>query len=81
MEVEGAVFVAGRHTRGSGFLADCEKYNEATLLGWSVLRVTDRHIKSGLALDWLQRFFEGETRNEATAGRRSAEAGPRTGAD
>jgi len=38
VEQEGGVWSFGRHTRGSGFLKDCEKYNAATLLGWRVLR-------------------------------------------
>ena len=38
-EVEGGVWVRGRHTRASGFVGDCEKYNAATMLGWRVLRI------------------------------------------
>lgn len=60
VEVEGGVYQRGRHTRGGGFVADCEKYNEATLLGWRVLRVTGDHIKSGAALAWIERALKGE---------------------
>ncbi len=38
IEIEGGVWTRGRHTRGAGYLADLEKYNEATAMGWSVLR-------------------------------------------
>jgi len=40
VEAEGACWVQGRHTRGSGFIKDCEKYNAAALLGWRILRYT-----------------------------------------
>ena len=53
VEVEGAVWTRGRHTRGGGFIADCEKYNHAALLGWRVLRVTAEMIDDGRAIDWI----------------------------
>lgn len=53
-EVEGGTYSGGRHTRGSGFAADCEKYNLAMLTGWRVLRVTAAHIESGQALAWIE---------------------------
>jgi len=40
VECEGGLYVRGRHVRGSGYEDDCEKYNEATALGWRVFRVT-----------------------------------------
>jgi len=54
VEVEGGVWSQGRHTRGSGFIEDCTKYNNAALLGWTVLRVTADHIDSGEALAWIE---------------------------
>lgn len=44
IEVEGGIWTGGRHTRGKGFEADCEKYLEAALLGWTVLRLTAKQI-------------------------------------
>lgn len=44
IEVEGGTWSGGRHTRGSGYAADCEKYNEATMMGWSVLRLTSQQV-------------------------------------
>ena len=58
VEVEGGVYVAGRHSRGVGFESDCEKYSEAMVLGWRVLRVTPRQIKSGQALGWIERLLK-----------------------
>ena len=54
VEVEGGHWAGGRHTRGSGFDADCEKYAAAAAAGWAVLRVTSTHIKSGEAIKWLK---------------------------
>jgi len=44
LEVEGGAFSGGRHTRGVGFINDMEKYNTATSMGWSVLRVTPQQL-------------------------------------
>lgn len=57
-ECEGGTWAGGRHTRGSGFKADCEKYNTATLLGWRVLRFTSDMVTSGEAVQTMQQFFE-----------------------
>lgn len=40
LEVEGGIWIRGRHSRGAGMLADMEKYNYAALTGWRVLRTT-----------------------------------------
>lgn len=45
VEIEGATWTRGRHTRGAGFEKDAEKYNAATLLGWRVLRFTGDMLK------------------------------------
>lgn len=57
LEVDGGTFSGGRHTRGAGYAADCEKLNEATILGWRVLRVTGAHIKNGLACSWVRNLI------------------------
>jgi len=58
VEVEGGIWTNGRHVRGTGFINDCEKYNEATLLGYKVLRVTAEHIKTGQALNWIEEALD-----------------------
>jgi hypothetical protein len=38
IEIEGGIWTQGRHTRGSGFAGDMEKYNIAATMGWRLLR-------------------------------------------
>lgn len=52
VEIEGGTWTNGRHTRGSGFADDCEKYSEAALRGWCVLRFTGAQVRSGYAADF-----------------------------
>ena len=59
LEVEGGVYTNGRHTRGAGFIADMEKYNAATLLGWQVYRCTPQQLLSGNILATLEAAIHG----------------------
>lgn len=45
VEVEGGIWVGGRHTRPVGFAKDMKKYNEATICGWAVLRYMPKEVK------------------------------------
>lgn len=58
LEVDGGGYINGRHSRGAGMAADCEKANEALLAGWRMLRVTPAHIRSGEAIAWIQRALD-----------------------
>jgi very-short-patch-repair endonuclease len=56
VEIEGGVHEGasrGRHMRQEGFARDCEKYAEAALMGWRVLRLTPAMIQPAL----LQRLI------------------------
>jgi hypothetical protein len=55
VEVDGGTWINGRHTRGDGFQFDCIKLNEATLLGYHVLRVTPAMVDDGSALALIER--------------------------
>ncbi|MDV2441685.1 hypothetical protein QR665_19840 [Acinetobacter gerneri] len=56
IEVEGGIWSNGRHTRGKGYIADMEKYNSATALGYSVYRYSTEQVKSGLAIEEIRRL-------------------------
>lgn len=59
IEVEGGIWVNGRHNRAAGFNADLEKYLEAGLLGWRVFRLgPDQITIENVAL--LERQVRGE---------------------
>lgn len=40
IEVQGGLFVQGRHSRGAALLKEHEKLNAAAVLGWRILFVT-----------------------------------------
>jgi len=60
LEVEGGVWVKGRHTRPSGFLRDVEKYNLAAILGYRVLRCTPKEMNNGSVIALLQKAMPKE---------------------
>ena len=62
IEVEGATYMGGRHTRGRGYANDCEKYNSAACLGWRVLRYTSDMLRDnpGRVLDDVLLLIKGE---------------------
>lgn len=55
LEVEGGVWKGkrGGHTSGMGYSKDCEKYNEAAVRGWKVIRVTNLHLKEEKLEEWI----------------------------
>jgi very-short-patch-repair endonuclease len=57
IEVEGGVWIHGRHNRGLGFEKDCEKYNELALAGFYLYRFTSSMIHDGTALRTVERAF------------------------
>lgn len=46
VEIDGGVFMGGRHTSGAGYTKDCYKLNRAVELGWRVLRFTPQMLKN-----------------------------------
>ena len=55
VEIEGGVWSKGRHTRGSGFIKDMEKYNLATSMGWSILRYTPSDLGLSATYDQIKK--------------------------
>lgn len=63
VEVEGGVYPSRQpdgslqagHARPAMFTKDVEKYNEAAILGWMLIRVTPKMVKDGTALTVIER--------------------------
>lgn len=72
VECEGAIWRQGRHTRGAGFVGDCEKYAEGNLLGWHIYRIPEPWItrtggeKAIRLITRALRLVEEETRERCT---------------
>lgn len=58
VEIEGGTWIQGSHNRGSRYGSDCEKYNWATLHGWTVLRFTTNMVRDGQAITTISRYFD-----------------------
>lgn len=57
LEVEGGTWVGGAHNRGAHFESDAEKYNEAAILGWRILRVNNKMVEDNRAVSFLERLL------------------------
>ena len=44
LEIQGGLFIRGRHSRGAALLKEHEKLNEAAALGWRVLFATPQNV-------------------------------------
>ena len=47
VEIEGGLFKGGRHQTLDGFIKDCEKYERALQLGWTVYRLPGPWVAEG----------------------------------
>jgi very-short-patch-repair endonuclease len=54
LEVDGAVWVQGRHTRGSGFTKDQEKKNKAAAMGWRMLSVVPQDLYLNTTIELIK---------------------------
>jgi hypothetical protein len=60
VELQGATWARGRHTRGGGYEEDCWKLVEAQLLGWVVIWLTKGMLERDPALvcSWIKTALE-----------------------
>lgn len=60
LEIEGAIWKqgGGGHSHPLGIQRDAEKYSEAALLGWRILRVAPEDLRTR-GMDYLFRIFAG----------------------
>lgn len=61
IEIEGGIYIQGRHNRAAGFIADTEKYLEAFLAGWAVVRLTSAQITAPTIERIIRRVAERTT--------------------
>ena len=57
VEIQGGLFVSGRHTQGAALRREFEKLNDAQIRGWIVLLITPDQITSGYLSDRLAAYF------------------------
>jgi very-short-patch-repair endonuclease len=57
VELEGGIFVAGRHVRAIGYSNDCYKYSLLSLLGYKLIRLTSIMLDDGRAAELLKLAF------------------------
>ena len=59
IEIEGAIWTRGRHTRGAGYQKDLEKYREAAFRGYKVYRFSTEEVLKGVAREFIKRHLKG----------------------
>ena len=59
VEVEGGVWIKGRHTRASGFVKDMEKYNALTEQGIYLLRFQPADMKKAETFHFINKILYG----------------------
>lgn len=71
IEIEGGIFLpgGGRHNRGGGYSRDAEKYLEAALAGWTVLRLTRTQLDLGFIERIVALLRQSSSSEETTSGR------------
>lgn len=58
IEVDGGVWINGRHNRASGYLKDLEKFNAAASMGWVVLKFTPDELYKKSTFDIIRQTIK-----------------------
>jgi len=55
VEIEGGTkWGNSRHSKGAGFIGDCDKYNTATMMGWEIYRFSTEMVLDATAIDFIR---------------------------
>lgn len=57
LEIEGGIYIGGRHSRGAGMQGDFEKYNEASLLGWRIIKCVPKDLCKTNTIQMLRKLI------------------------
>lgn len=63
-EIDGGVWTQGRHTRGSGFVKDMEKFNLAAIHGYYVIKYTPQQFGKCQGIDVIEKFYQNNIKRE-----------------
>lgn len=57
LEIQGGIWIGGAHARPMNIERDLEKHNALLDLGWRVWHFTPKQVKSGIAVQHLERVL------------------------
>lgn len=61
LEVQGGIFIQGRHSRGAALLKEWEKLNAAAGLGWRILYCQPKDLTTSALVETLRTALDCET--------------------
>ena len=64
IEIDGGTWNNGAHVRPIHYQSDCEKFNEAAILGWRVLKFIPQELNSMKTVDKIKKALDYEHSNE-----------------
>lgn len=67
IEIEGAIYAQGRHTRGKGYENDIRKYNQLALDDWLLIRSSYGMIPTGETVEFIAKALQARRHRNAGA--------------